>query len=101
MKDETDRAAGLFHPSSFILHPSKRSRQRVARELEVRQPGVADLELVGPAVGRRRERLAARERHHVVLVDAVAADPEAADQTAAVEERLAAREEDDAALVPD
>src|SRR5947209_3909833 len=79
---------------------------RVAVELLVRQPDAADKRLIGP---QDRERHAvverAGERHHVVLIDAVAADAEPADQRArrpagyVAIKRRASGEEDDAVLV--
>src|SRR5205085_12162082 len=71
-----------------------------------RQPQAADGCLIGPQDARRRYAVidGAGERHHVVLVHAVAADAEAADQGTGPGRRVpvqrgAAGEEDDAVLV--
>src|SRR5581483_653972 len=75
------------------------SVERVARVLEVRQADVLDEELVSAEVIRRVEAGDAARGDEVVLIDAIAADAEAADQGAILVDARAAGEEDDAVLV--
>src|SRR5438105_4104231 len=67
-----------------------RSTIRVARELDERQAHAAHEDAVGTNLRRRLEPCAAHRRNDVVLIDAVAADAEAADQLAAFVDRHAA-----------
>src|SRR5215213_6612581 len=67
-----------------------------ARELEEGQARAADDDLVGTDGGGRREAVGAGRGDEVVLVYAVAADADGADQLAVLVERHAAREDLDA-----
>src|SRR5438105_15378922 len=79
---------------------------RVTIEFLVREADTADKRLIGcEYVGRRRIPLAGRESDHVVLIDAVAADTQPADQDRlapardVLVERDGTGEEDDTILI--
>src|SRR3954469_5562722 len=72
---------------------------RLPRELEHRQAHAVDLRAIGPHRLRREERTGGEHGHVIVLLDAVAADAEAADQVIVHKERCCAGEEDDAVLI--
>src|SRR4029453_3327047 len=68
---------------------------RMPRQLDVGQGHPANLELIRAALGGGFEPHGARGRDEVVLVHAVAADPDGAGQPATFIERNAAREDRD------
>src|SRR4029078_12192320 len=77
---------------------------RVPRQLQIGQPHVPSLRVSHHAVAAREgfgrvDPVAAEQRYVVVLLDAVTADAQAADDAVAAIERHAAREPDEAALV--
>src|SRR5437868_946866 len=71
---------------------SSGSQVRTARELEEGEAGATDDDLVGADGGGRLEAVGAGRGDEVVLVYAVAADADGADQFAVLVERHAARE---------
>src|SRR2546427_13126335 len=69
------------------------SQRRIARELGIRQAGAAENNLIRSNRGRGEEMDRARSRDEVVLVHAVAADADRADEFSVAIERKAARED--------
>ena len=75
--------------------------ERVAIEFLIRQQATSNAEFVGHDRSQRAVAVVAEERHDVVLIDAVAADAEAAHQGRALVQRRAAGEEHDPVLIGD
>ena len=74
----------------------------VSQELDVGQPHPVDLHLVGPKDTCRWLKIGnPRSGHHIVLVNTVTADTQAADQLSVDVDRSTSRKEHDAVLVGD
>ena len=87
----------------FRALAKKRARRpsirRILRELEIRQPDALIDDLIGVDVGGRFEAGSAGGGDEIVLIDAVAADAEAAHQHAVLIQRQRAGKKHDAVLI--
>src|SRR5262249_898885 len=97
---ETDAMASRTSTAETSRSARAMSELRVPRQLHVGQAHAADGELVGAALGRGLEAGRARGGDQVVLVHAVAGDPDGAGQPAALVEGDAARKDGDPVAQP-
>src|SRR5437016_9287116 len=83
------KALSYFCPFTFYF--CLLLKVRTAREFQKRQAHPADENLIGTDCGRRREAVGPSTCNQIVLIHAVATDPDAADQHSILIQRHAAR----------